>query len=373
MEKVVYIFGAGFSAPLGLPVMNNFISKSKDMFFNSNKSKNYDYFKNIFNMIENNSYIKNFISSDLFNIEELLSILEMGCSIGVSEINTENFKNYIKDVIKFYTPKNDYRIEDTLIANWNIHLFGKNKLIQLKKQEKLLDDWRNFPFDKKDLITLYYIFFSYLFNLRIERQDKITSTSRMIDSSKSYSIITLNYDEILENYIEFINSKLNINENLKLDKNYDNNDYNSVKYAKLHGDISSEIILPTWSKNITANIKDIWNLSYNILKDANHIRIIGYSLPPTDNYVRYLFSNSFRDSKNLKKIDVITLDPSSEVEKRYNELFIFPNFNFKNGDFKEFLLSLYPPELFQQHESRRSYIEFHDSILENKHQLYMSK
>ncbi|WP_175406349.1 hypothetical protein [Bacillus sp. FJAT-27264] len=29
MEKVVYILGAGFSAPLGIPVMSNFIMKAK--------------------------------------------------------------------------------------------------------------------------------------------------------------------------------------------------------------------------------------------------------------------------------------------------------------------------------------------------------
>ena len=29
MEKVVYLLGAGFSAPLGIPVMGNFLTRSK--------------------------------------------------------------------------------------------------------------------------------------------------------------------------------------------------------------------------------------------------------------------------------------------------------------------------------------------------------
>ncbi len=33
MDKVVYFLGAGFSAPLGLPVMRDFLIKSKDMYF----------------------------------------------------------------------------------------------------------------------------------------------------------------------------------------------------------------------------------------------------------------------------------------------------------------------------------------------------
>ncbi len=31
-DKVVYLFGAGFSAPLGLPVMSNFLMKSMDLY-----------------------------------------------------------------------------------------------------------------------------------------------------------------------------------------------------------------------------------------------------------------------------------------------------------------------------------------------------
>ena len=32
-DKIVYLLGAGFSAPLGLPLVSNFISKSKDLYF----------------------------------------------------------------------------------------------------------------------------------------------------------------------------------------------------------------------------------------------------------------------------------------------------------------------------------------------------
>ena len=35
MDNIVYFLGAGFSAPLGVPTMRNFIVKSKDMFVSS--------------------------------------------------------------------------------------------------------------------------------------------------------------------------------------------------------------------------------------------------------------------------------------------------------------------------------------------------
>ena len=33
MEKITYVLGAGFSAPLGIPVMRDFLTKSKDLYF----------------------------------------------------------------------------------------------------------------------------------------------------------------------------------------------------------------------------------------------------------------------------------------------------------------------------------------------------
>jgi hypothetical protein len=73
MERVVYLLGAGFSAPLGLPVMSNFLEKSKDMYFET--PDRYKYFSDVFNQIRDFSVVKNYYNSDLFNIEEILSIL----------------------------------------------------------------------------------------------------------------------------------------------------------------------------------------------------------------------------------------------------------------------------------------------------------
>lgn len=33
IQRVAYLLGAGFSAPLGLPVMSNFLAKAKDLYF----------------------------------------------------------------------------------------------------------------------------------------------------------------------------------------------------------------------------------------------------------------------------------------------------------------------------------------------------
>lgn len=361
MERIVYLLGAGFSAPLGLPVMKNFISKSRDMTSND-KSGKYSYFENIFEKIKDVSYLKSFINSDLFNIEEILSILEMGFFVGDKTINIKDFKKYIKDVISFYTPSIDFNPKNLMISNWNDFVFGR---------------------DHK--LNFYGLFICYLFQLRIEKTIKIVSTENILKFEtkqiirngnlvRKYDIVTLNYDEMIENFIKLINKTYTDTSELKLGTTNDFNDdsSNNIKYAKLHGSISTEIMLPTWSKNISPSLAINWELAYNILRKANEIRIIGYSLPASDNYIKYLLANAFKDSENLKNIDVITLDPDGETRERYRNLFTFHNFNFKNSNFLDFLRSLRPIALGKTADNSMSFIEFYSDVFEKNHRIFMS-
>ena len=127
-EKVVYVFGAGFSAPLGLPVMSNFIEKSKDMYF-SDETK-YIGFDKIFRYFAQLSNLKSYYESDLLNIEEVLSIIET-IQITESLDIREELINYIKRVINQYMPKfSKLSFKD---KNWNEQLFSQSGVDEFKK------------------------------------------------------------------------------------------------------------------------------------------------------------------------------------------------------------------------------------------------
>ena len=108
MQKIVYILGAGFSHPLGLPVMSDFIDMAKDLY--SKDAQKYSHFSDVFkNIHEKLAWIKTVYDTDLYNIEEVLSILEMRKSLDSSNDNTkekelEGYRQFIIDVIKDYTP-----------------------------------------------------------------------------------------------------------------------------------------------------------------------------------------------------------------------------------------------------------------------------
>ncbi len=62
-DRVVYLLGAGFSAPLGLPVMSNFLMKSKDMYFSD--PERFSTFKEVLeDMIDSNFDLYKKITED---------------------------------------------------------------------------------------------------------------------------------------------------------------------------------------------------------------------------------------------------------------------------------------------------------------------
>lgn len=104
MDNVVYVLGAGFSAPLGLPVMSNFISMAKEL--HARDKNKYKHFRKVLDSIrERLAYVTWFYDTDLDNIEDILSILVMEHLVGsASNKDIGEFTKFIADVVKFYTP-----------------------------------------------------------------------------------------------------------------------------------------------------------------------------------------------------------------------------------------------------------------------------
>jgi hypothetical protein len=74
------------------------------------------------------------------------------------------------------------------------------------------------------------------------------------------------------------------------------------------------------------------------LKEANDIRIIGFSFPETDSHISYLFKTAIMENQNLKNIDVLCLDDNnSTIEKKYKSKFETDKLRFKNKNISMYL------------------------------------
>ena len=124
MQKIVYILGAGFSRPLGLPVMSDFIDMAKDIYFSDLTT--FAHFAPVLEQIVNLAYIKNFFDADLENIEEILSVLEMSSTFQNEETNREQFNRLIIDVINYHTPilENPLQMQLMPELSYNVQLSG---------------------------------------------------------------------------------------------------------------------------------------------------------------------------------------------------------------------------------------------------------
>jgi hypothetical protein len=320
MDKVVYILGAGFSAPLGLPVMNDFLMKSKDMYFKDQQK--YSHFNKVFDEIREMAVCKNYYETDLFNIEDILSILEMVRLLSKNNL-AETFKRYIRDVIQHYTPNSI-----TFIKN-----FPSN--------------WHGFIFDSS--WNPYGYFIGNIQNIGFKRIDVRSQPTciKKPNCDTYYSIITLNYDLIPEMICKFINEYYDPDREISFAYDIDgvdNQEYNKPYLAKLHGSIEEKktIIAPTWNKaDIKKEIKGAWEIAYKALSEANHIRILGYSLPITDAYVKYLLRSAVIKSSYLKSLDVICLDSNNIVKSRFDEFIKFKYYRYANANISDYLSENY--------------------------------
>ncbi len=316
MEKVVYILGAGFSAPLGLPVISNFLERAKNMYFSD--TEKYKYFKDIFDKIKNMAAVKNYYDSDQTNIEELFSLLEMERVIGKINMNI-SFDQFICDVIKYYTPP--INAKGTFNANWQDQIFSSSEI------------WPHYAFWTLSLFNC---------EAHIKEFTPQKNTLRFtngIDPQIKYSIVTLNYDLVLENICSYVNESFEI-DNLDISFDKSNLSINSKPcLSKLHGSAEDgKIIPPTWNKGLRqTHLLDSWELAYSSLSEANYIRILGYSLPEGDSYIKYLLKSAVLNSEHLKKIDIVCLDPDNEVRKRYDSFISSKQKSFFNQKIEVYL------------------------------------
>src|SRR5207253_2975718 len=106
--------GAGFSAPLGLPVMSNFLEVSREQ--HVRRPTEYAHFRDIFDRLRDLHFSKSYYASDLMNVEDILSILEMEAVAKQDQSARDAFVRYMSDVVSYHTPT--FAQDSHLDAGW---------------------------------------------------------------------------------------------------------------------------------------------------------------------------------------------------------------------------------------------------------------
>lgn len=90
----------------------------------------------------------------------------------------------------------------------------------------------------------------------------------------------------------------------------------------VHSMLAPAIIPPTWSKIVGhPQIASVWNHAVRDISNAYQIVVIGYSMPETDTFFKYLLTLGLRDNPHLKDIIVVNPDCSESLRARYTDAF----------------------------------------------------
>ncbi|HXM38261.1 MAG TPA: SIR2 family protein [Gemmatimonadales bacterium] len=319
MARVVYFLGAGFSQPMGVPTLGEFIQVARDQQQNRDE---FSYFGPLLEQIEGLHKAGSFFKSDLSNIEEVLSLLEADAFVNDQSLK-ERFKKLVCDVIKYHTPPIQ-PVPGKLPSNWQGLVFGGRE-----------PKWNEFGYFTLALLNL---------QLFLEPLGNNVKVSPEPNPATTYSVVTTNYDCVLENVCEYINgSKLFVTDKDKVGfhvvaaSRTQVTTQGRVVLAKLHGSVANgEIIPPTWSKAPVPDFRDPWLQALKALSEAQEIRMIGYSLPESDSNVRYLLKSAAIRNRDLRRVDVICLDGNREQD-RYNRFANFGGYKFRTLDTWQYL------------------------------------
>ena len=86
------------------------------------------------------------------------------------------------------------------------------------------------------------------------------------------------------------------------------------------GTVEPVIVPPTWAKGGQSDVlRPVWARALAALREAGRIFIIGYSMPSTDQFFRYMLALALASNEMLDK--VIVVNTSADAQKTFEELF----------------------------------------------------
>ncbi len=334
MSQTVFILGAGASADSGAPLMDNFIDKAEDLFLDSTSNIDYQAFDNIFNLIGDlqNVYAKSFLNLD--NIEVLFGAVEMASVIGLlGSKMTNQISQLRKDLITFIVQTIEKSIKFPVskgglyVAETNTYVGDREFVNDTETYGKFVNLIKS-RYRDSAIITFNYdvaLDFAYLNGFYMEPNYSLGSEpSNGIPLLKLHGSINWrlcsNGHIVPIRFIDFMESnkpKSSDPVNLEFSKA----SIGSVcPQCKSH--LTSPIIVPpTWNKTeYHGALSNVWHRAAKELSDAQNIIVIGYSLPESDSFFRYLYALSTAGRSRIKHFLVFNPDKSDETQARYERL-----------------------------------------------------
>lgn len=328
----VSILGAGASVGAGAPMMSNFIERSEDLLFDRRNVSRGD-FESIINFVHALRDLRLYSSIDPRNIEDLYGYIEMDYILGQlgKKADSESLR---KSLVKLISETIDYTMK------FSIH-DGNGKLYPHESYMKYIGELASaIKAGNK------YCFISFNYDLALEfallaHGIKYNYCLDGPEANDEVAVLklhgSLNWvkgQNLVGSKISHIDLKeIFENPRNKPDEVLVENDGARLLMSKIigrhmHGPDSDDfevvgpVIIPPVANKISSQkeLSNIWTQASAYLSRASHLHIIGYSMPVSDYYFKYLLAVGIKNSEaHLRTVSVV--NPDKTVRARVEDMF----------------------------------------------------
>jgi hypothetical protein len=311
--NVVFITGAGFSAEAGGPLISDFIEKARKIYRSSDYPlirKTKEDYNNIDVAISELRSLYSKAYLDLNNIEALYGALEFGIMIDKFGSRKGNeIKNLRDSLIKLIVTtielsiKYEFNSTTRRIFPSKVYKQFFQKLHSIKSQCNF--SFITFNYDLILEIALESVSISYSYALNSNDLNdtyllKLHGSLNWYDKGNTLSV------EPLSNLQEGIN--FNVAEN-----------FLPVGLQIINSGRIPKIIPPTLNKfKYQEQLGLVWKKAAQVLSEAELVFIIGYSMPESDVFFKYLYALGIDSPVHLNK--VVIINNNSSVHAAYHSL-----------------------------------------------------
>jgi NAD-dependent SIR2 family protein deacetylase len=306
MSKLVFILGAGCSAAAGAPTMLKFMDAAEAIgrsgnLFEDDKSK-FDLVFKAYDCLQ--SIYSKSSEIDLLNVESLFAAFEMAETIGglrgliaphsVSELIpaiTRMIVRTIEQSVRFPTGARQAPVPYGSFCNWVSPRLREISIITFNYD--LCLDW-----------TFHLVGTLPDYRLTDEPGARGSVDVLKLHGSLNWSwceqcgIIPKRFSDLTANIVQHLSdesARLSVADFIGLQT-----------CNKCSKQIAREpvIVPPTWNKGgfSSTSMKFVWGKAAMHLAEAEHIVVIGYSVPPTDHFFHYLYALGTMSPTRVKKI-----------------------------------------------------------------------
>lgn len=326
MSEIVFILGAGASRMSGAPLMYDFLEKAEKLARSRTLGENAAHFDRILETISDLQIIHSKSEMDISNIETLFALLEMARTIGgykhktVSEIDEaikslkiliqvtlEKTIKYTRPAVNMIKPAGDYEG----FANLIHEKFGDD-----------LDQFSIITYNYDVALDVALKFRGYGINYHLTESDRANTVTllKLHGSLNWFDCTGCNQIVPLENYTHFkseVPLGMPPNTDVRTLEISSSESRYLVHCAPTLNSHAPIIVPPTWNKTVYhSQIANVWIKAAKELSNTEHIFVIGYSLPESDYFFKYLYALGTIGDNTIKSFNVYNPDKEKEINYR---------------------------------------------------------